>query len=68
MSVAEYKEQFTKLSCHAHHLVSTETMRARRFVRDLVDPLFSNLLPMVETMSYAEIMDAAYSLEIGKEE
>ena len=32
MSVAEYEEQFTKLSCHAHHLLSTETMRAKRFV------------------------------------
>ena len=43
-------------------------MKARRFVRGLVDPLFSNLLPMVRRMSYAEIVDATYDLEIGREE
>ena len=31
-SVIEYKEQFTKLSRYALHLVSIETMNAKRFV------------------------------------
>ena len=68
MSVAEYKEQFTKLSRYAHHLMSIETMRVRRFVHGLADPLFSNLLSMVGRMSYVEIMDAAYGHEIEREE
>ena len=65
MSIAEYKEQLTQLSRHAHHLVSTETMKVRRFVRGLVNPLFSNLFPMIGKMSYTEIMDVVYGLEFG---
>ena len=68
MTIAEYEEQFTSLSRYAYHLVSDDTMRARRFVRGLLDPYFSNLLPMVGRMTYAEIVDAAYGLEIGREE
>ena len=56
------------MSRYAYHLVSTDTMKARRFVRGLLDLLFSNLLPMVGRMSYAEIVDAAYGFEIGREE
>lgn len=68
MSITEYEEQFTRLFRYAHHLVSTETMRVRRFVQSLVDPLFSNLLPLIGRMSYAKIVDAAYDLEFGREE
>ena len=68
MSIAEYEEQFTNLSRYANHLVSAKTIRARRFVRGLTDPLFTNLLPMVGRMSYVEIVDTTYSLEIGREE
>ena len=68
MSIAEYEEQFTNLSRYAYHLISNDTMKARRLVRGLLDPLFSNLLPMVGRMSYAEIVDAIYGLEIGREE
>ena len=32
MSVVEYEEQFTNLSHYAYHLVSIDTMKARRFV------------------------------------
>ena len=35
MSIAEYEEQFTNLSCYADHLVSNDTMKARRFVRGI---------------------------------
>ena len=38
-------------------------MKVRRFVRGLADPLFPNILPMVERMPYVEIVDAAYGLE-----
>ena len=68
MSIVEYEKQFTKLTIYAHHLVSTETMKVRRFVRGLVDPLFSNFFQTVRSISYAEIMDAAYGLEFGREE
>ena len=68
MPVTEYKEQFTKLSIYTLHLVSTETMKIKRFVRGLADPLFSNLFLMVGRMSYAEVMDAAYGLESGRKE
>ena len=66
--VIEYEEQFTRLSRYAPHLVSTETMKVRRFVWGLANPLFSNLFPMVRRMSYPKIMDATYGLESRKEE
>ena len=68
MSVAEYEDQFTSLSRYVYHLVSTDTLGPKRFVRGLANPLFSNLLLMIGRMSYVEIMDAAYGLEIGREE
>ena len=68
MSVTKYKEHFARLSKYASYLVSTETMRIRRFFRGLEDPLFSNPFLMVRRMSYAEIMDVAYGLQFGKEE
>ena len=68
MFVTEYKEQFTRLSIYTLHLVSTETMKIKRFVRGLADPLFSNLFPMVGRMSYAEIMDVTYGLESRRKE
>ena len=32
MSVAEYEEQFTNLSRYAYHLMSNDTMKAKRFI------------------------------------
>ena len=68
MSVIEYKEQFTKSSGYTPHLVSTETMKVKRFAQGLVDPLFSNLYPMVRRISFAKIVDAAYGHEFRREE
>ena len=50
------------------HLMSTETIKVRRFVRGLADPLFFNLFLMVRRMLYAEIIDATYGLKSGREE
>ena len=68
ISITEYKEQFNRLSRYALHLVSIETMKVRRFVRGLADPLFSNLFPMVGRISYVEIVDVVYGLESRREE
>lgn len=48
--------------------MSIETLKVRRFVWGLADPLFSNLFPMVRRMSYAKIVDAVYDLEFRKRE
>ena len=68
MSVTEYKAHFPWLPKYAPHLVPTKTKRVRRFVWGPVDPLFTIFFPMIERISYAEIVDAEYSLESRKKQ
>ena len=67
MSVTEYDIQFTRLSRYAPHHVATEQLRVRRFVDGLQDNL-SMYIPISETSSYCQVLDAALGLELGGKE
>lgn len=56
MTVAEYDVLYTRLSRYAPYLVPTEEMRANRFVRGLVTPLFNAVAPQRFTV-YAKAVD-----------
>ncbi|XP_072072234.1 uncharacterized protein [Arachis hypogaea] len=68
MSVMQYENSFTELSRYVEHLVTPDIMRVKRFVRGLENPYFTALSPMVGSMTYSEIVNAAYGIEAGLEE
>ena len=68
MSVAEYDAHFTRLSRYTPHLVAIETIKVRKFVRGLLDPMFTTFSPEVRRMSYAEIVNVTYGIESRREE
>ena len=68
MSVIEYDMEFTRLSYYAPQLVAIETLRAERFIRGLVDPLFTTLVPQIGKVTFAEVMNATLLIEFSKME
>lgn len=68
MSVAEYDAHFTRLSRYTPHLVAIDTINVRKFVRGLLDPMFTTFSLEVRRMSYAEIVNATYGIESRREE
>ncbi|RYR70874.1 hypothetical protein HN51_023259 [Arachis hypogaea] len=68
MSVMQYENRFTELSRYAEHLVTPDIMRVKRFVQGLANPYFTALSPMVESLTYSEIVNAAYGIETELEE
>ncbi|MQL87205.1 hypothetical protein Taro_019747 [Colocasia esculenta] len=62
LTVAEYEEQFSRLARYANHLVSTEKMKARRFLNGLKPSYITQLAPM-DIQTYAEMVKKAQLLE-----
>ncbi|XP_038880159.1 uncharacterized protein LOC120071839 [Benincasa hispida] len=58
MTVEEYEEKFTRLSCFAPDLVSTEAKRAERFVQGLRDEV-RGIVQALEPPNYATAFRAA---------
>ncbi|QHO50294.1 uncharacterized protein LOC107460305 [Arachis duranensis] len=65
MTVTEYTKEFTRLSKSAPYLVNSEEMKVRRFVRGLVEPMFTTLMPEVGCMSFKDVLNSAYGIEAG---
>ena len=60
--------EFTWLSRYAFHLVATKALRVERFIRGLVNPLFTTLAPQIHKITYAKAVNAALLIESGKME
>ncbi|XP_052113917.1 uncharacterized protein LOC110278045 [Arachis duranensis] len=65
MTVTEYAKEFTRLSKSAPYLVNSEEMKVRRFVRGLAEPMFTTLMPEVGRMSFKDVLNSAYGIEVG---
>ena len=66
MLVIEYDMEFTRLSRYAPPLVATEALRAKRFIRGLVDPLFITLALHIGKVTYVEAMNVTLLIESSK--
>ena len=69
MSCMDYDMEFIRLSHYAiAHLVASAALRVERFVRGLVNPLFTALAPQINKTTYAEAVNVALLIELGKME
>ncbi|MQM02045.1 hypothetical protein Taro_034802 [Colocasia esculenta] len=62
MSVAEYEAQFERLAQYAPHLVSTEKMKAKRFLEGL-RPVFWEKLAPLDLVAYSDMVLRAQIVE-----
>ncbi|MQL69850.1 hypothetical protein Taro_002171 [Colocasia esculenta] len=62
LTVAEYEAQFSRLACYANHLVSTEKIKARRFINGLKPSYITQLAPL-DIQVYADMVKKAQLLE-----
>ncbi|MQM06962.1 hypothetical protein Taro_039799 [Colocasia esculenta] len=62
LTVAEYEVQFSQLARYANHLVSTEKMKARRFLNGLKPSYITQLAPL-DIWTYAEMVKKVQLLE-----
>nr|XP_029154554.1 uncharacterized protein LOC114927773 [Arachis hypogaea] len=65
MTVTEYAKEFTRLSKSAPYLVNSEEMKVCRFIRGLAEPMFTTLIPEVGRMSFKDVLNSAYGIEVG---
>ncbi|MQL69461.1 hypothetical protein Taro_001769 [Colocasia esculenta] len=66
MSVSEYEAQFARLSKYAPHLISTEKLKAKRFMNGLPPHFITQLTPHLIT-TYSEMVKRALALEAANE-
>ncbi|MQL84788.1 hypothetical protein Taro_017287 [Colocasia esculenta] len=66
MSVFEYEAQFTRLSKYAPHLMSTEKLKAKRFMNGLRPNFITQLTPHLIT-TYSEMVKRTLALEAANE-
>ncbi|MQL67943.1 hypothetical protein Taro_000216, partial [Colocasia esculenta] len=66
MSVSEYEAQFAWLSKYAPHLISTEKLKAKRFMNGLRPHFITQLTPHLIT-TYSEMVKRALALEATNE-
>ncbi|MQL94507.1 hypothetical protein Taro_027165 [Colocasia esculenta] len=62
LTVAKYEAQFSRLARYANHLVSTEKMKAMRFLNGLNPSYITQLAPL-DIQTYAEMVKKAQLLE-----
>ncbi|XP_025665169.1 uncharacterized protein [Arachis hypogaea] len=63
--MTEYAKEFARLSKSAPYLVNSKEMKVRRFVRGLAEPMFTTLMPEVGRMSFKDVLNSAYGIEVG---
>ncbi|MQL69639.1 hypothetical protein Taro_001918 [Colocasia esculenta] len=66
MSVSEYEAQFARSSKYAPHLISTEKLKAKRFMSGLRPHFITQLTPHLIT-TYSEMVKRALALEAANE-
>ncbi|MQL81836.1 hypothetical protein Taro_014311 [Colocasia esculenta] len=62
LTVAEYEAQFSRLARYANHLVSTERMKAKRFLNGLKPSYITQLAPL-DIQTYAVMVKKAQLLK-----
>ena len=67
VSVAEYTQEFLRLSKYASYVIPTEAARVERFRAGLIAPLYKNLLAM-EFTTLSKLIDKAKLWEIRDKE
>ena len=68
MTVLEYEDCFSQLSCCALHMVPIDALRKKRFILELANPLFTMLSSHIGRITYAEVVDVALRIAAGQME
>ncbi|XP_058099753.1 uncharacterized protein LOC131244115 [Magnolia sinica] len=67
LSVAQYKSKFVELSCFASNLISTSSMKARKFEKGLCPSLRNRVVPL-RLPTFEEVTDRAKIIKANFEE